>query len=266
MTLKVSTIIPTFRRPLELEETVRSVLAQEGPVEVVVVDDSPEGAAQAVIEKFEDSRVRWFKMAKPTGGVPGLVRNFGLTQADGELVHFLDDDDVVPRGHYARARRFFEEHPKVGALFGKVAPFGVDDKALAHEHEFFSDAARRASRCNQLGAQAFAAVQAFQQTMLVCSAGMSRRTAVDAAGAFDPDVRMVEDVDYYARVFQKFPAAFLDEVTIHYRIGPSLMHSRLNDEKIVVSYNHMHARYRRELGQARYLALKVYAKSLLRFL
>ncbi len=260
----VSTIIPTFRRPRELEEAVRSVLAQEIPLEIWVIDDSPEKSARAIVEVINDPRVNYLAMEKPTGGVPGLVRNLGLGHARGELLHFLDDDDIVPRGWYRRALARFEREPKLAALFGRVLPFGTDEAALAHEHHYFEKAARRARLCAKAGGFALASMQSFVQTMLVCSAGLFRRAAVVEVGGFDAEVRLVEDVDLYARIFQRYPAAFVDEATVHYRIGPSLMHSRHTGDPIGRSYIHMHARYRRELGRARFLALKLFARTVLR--
>jgi glycosyltransferase involved in cell wall biosynthesis len=267
-TVQVSTIIPTFRRPRELEEAVRSVLAQEGvALEVWVVDDSPEGSARKVVERVARPHVHYLAMPTPSGGRPGAVRNHGLPHACGTYVHFLDDDDLVPHGHYRRAVSDLDSRPGFGALFGRVAPFGIDEGKLDHEYTFFNHADRQARFCQQLGARwGFAAVQSFLSTMLVCSAGLLRRTCVESVGGFDPEVRLVEDVDLYARIFQRFDVLYLDEVTVHYRIGDSLMQSRPNNDAIVQSYRRMHKRYHDELGTFRFLLLKAMARTLFRLL
>lgn len=256
----LSVIIPTFRRPTELEEALGSVLAQEVPLEVLVVDDSREGSAAVVVGAIADSRVTYLQMPAPTGGVPGRVRNFGLAHATGAVVHFLDDDDVVPRGHYARALRCFDQEPGLGVLFGRVAPFGGDLRELEREHDYFARAARSARCLQRLGTRsAFAACQSFLSTLLVCSAGLARRRCIDAIGGFDGELSIVEDVDYYARLFQRFEVRYLDELALHYRIGPSLMRAPGADAAVQKSYAHMHARYRSELGAARFLALRASA-------
>src|SRR5689334_14881172 len=72
----VSVVIPTFRRPQPLVEAIRSVLDQEGvQVEVIVMDDSPEGSALPVVAQLGDARVLARRMPQPTGGNPSLVRN-----------------------------------------------------------------------------------------------------------------------------------------------------------------------------------------------
>src|SRR5688500_13349027 len=92
---EVSVIVPTFRRPQPLVEAVRSALAQEGPsVEVLVLDDSPEGSArEPLLAAIDDRRLRYLRQERPSGGNPGLVRNAGWPLTRGRYLHFLDDDD-----------------------------------------------------------------------------------------------------------------------------------------------------------------------------
>ena len=115
MSVEFSVVIPTYRRPQELLEAVHSVLGQlEVTVEVIIVDDSPEGSACAVVKRLNDPRVTYFRTPKPTGGVPSVVRNLGFPHANGIFVHFLDDDDIVPSGHYGAVKEAFAAHPEGG--------------------------------------------------------------------------------------------------------------------------------------------------------
>src|SRR5258706_4723590 len=121
----ISVVIPTFRRPHTLTEAVLSALAQDGvTLEVVVVDDCPDGSAGAAIAALGDPRVSYFRNPQPTGGKPAVVRNLGWPRATGRLVHFLDDDDIVPPGHYRAVLEAFAQHPSVGVVFGRIEPFG----------------------------------------------------------------------------------------------------------------------------------------------
>ena len=118
--MDVSVIVPTFRRPASLRQTVASVLAQDGvEMEVFVVDDSPEGSARGAIDAINDRRVQYILNPKPTGGVPSVVRNLALPLARGDLVHFLDDDDTIPAGHYLAVKQAFAARPDVGLVFGR---------------------------------------------------------------------------------------------------------------------------------------------------
>jgi glycosyltransferase involved in cell wall biosynthesis len=267
MTVDFSVVIPTFRRPRELLEAVGSVLAQaDAVVEVIVVDDSPEGAAREAIESVRDDRVSYLKNPSPTGGRPGAVRNLGWPRARGSFVHFLDDDDIVPRGHYAAVRAAFERHPDVGVVFGCVEPFGADETQLLHERAFFADAARRARASRRFGPRwGYAAQMFFCSTLLVCSAGVVRRECLAPIEGFDGQLRLMEDVDFYARAIRRFGAHFLDQVGLRYRIGPSLMHSpQVDGTAVNESYGRMYANYRDKWGVMEFLALKIFARTVLR--
>lgn len=84
----VSVVIPTFGRSSFLNEALASVAAQSlPPHEVIVVDDcSPEP-----VRAHGDLKV--VRHARNMG--PGAARNTGIAHATGDLVLFLDDDDLL---------------------------------------------------------------------------------------------------------------------------------------------------------------------------
>jgi len=94
-----------------------------------------------------------------------------------------------------------------------------------------------------------------------------RRPVVEAIGGFDEtaNLKYCEDVDYHARAFRHGGAAFVDRVTLHYRISPtSLMHGQSSADAVRASYRHMTEQYRRLHGRAELAALKVLARTVLR--
>jgi GT2 family glycosyltransferase len=261
----VATVIPTFRRPQPLVEAIRSVLAQKVDVEIVVVDDSPEQSARDAVASLNAREVTYLPNPTPTGGWPSRVRNLGWPKTSAPFIHFLDDDDLVPEGHYLRALEAMRRHPDAGVVFGRIAPFG-DSDALEHEVRFFNDSADRARRCARFGPRwAFAAEQLFNSPLLVCSASLARRSVVERIEGFDPQVRLAEDVDYHARAFRVGGAAFIEETTLHYRISASsLMHSNHDLSQVQASYTHMFSRYQRTWGRADFTALKLFARTVLK--
>jgi hypothetical protein len=118
----ISVVLPTHNRPDLLERSVGSVLAQRYENwELLVVDDGGDGSSRAVVEAFDDERIRWHGIER--SGVCG-ARNHALTQSSGELIAYLDDDNLMdPRWLYAVAWAF-EQRPEVDVLYGA---FVVDD-------------------------------------------------------------------------------------------------------------------------------------------
>jgi glycosyltransferase involved in cell wall biosynthesis len=89
----VSVVIPNFNREAELQRAVDSVLAQDyRPLEVVVVDDASTRPVRLSLSAEGESLVRWVRLARNGGGA--TARNAGIDAAKGEVVAFLDSDDV----------------------------------------------------------------------------------------------------------------------------------------------------------------------------
>lgn len=92
MSVTCSVIVPTHNRPAMLAEAVRSVLAQRvATIECIVVDDASLPPARAALAP--DRRVSVLR--RDEAGGPGAARNLGLAAATGDVVAFLDDDDVL---------------------------------------------------------------------------------------------------------------------------------------------------------------------------
>lgn len=273
----VSVVIPTFRRPALLKEAIQSVLSQARvSVEVIVIDDSPEGSARDTVLALDDARVNYELGTPPSGGRPALVRNHGATRARGRFIHFLDDDDRAAPGFYSAAVAAFDAHARCGVVFGRIEPFAdstpagaqseAEAKAMAHEREFFADAGRRARLASRVSARHWMVANLlFNQTLLVNSACMIRRECVAALGGYDAELGMNEDVDFFCRAIRAYGFRFLDRVVLNYRIVPdSLMHGRTNNDKLVQSYRRMYALYRAKHGAAELFALKVLARTVMR--
>jgi glycosyltransferase involved in cell wall biosynthesis len=265
-----SVVIPTYRRNRELAEAISSVLVQGGvTLEILVVDDSSDGGAEAVVARLDDARVSYLRNPHPTGGVPSVVRNLGWPRASGRFVHFLDDDDIVPGGHYEAVAATFARRSDVGLVFGRVEPFGAGPETqLQHERQFFAQAARTAAVCAGFGRKlAFAGQMLFDLPILVCSAGVVRRECVAGVGGFDPSIRLMEDADFNVRVMRKYGACFLDRLALRYRVGfPSLMHAPNPPQSQIQMQREgrrrMQVKYRLERGLFEFYALALFTRTI----
>lgn len=89
----VSVVVPNFNREAELQRAVDSVLAQGyQPLEVIVVDDASSRPIHLDVPPKASEAVRWIQLTSNSGGA--TARNAGIDAAKGELVAFLDSDDV----------------------------------------------------------------------------------------------------------------------------------------------------------------------------
>ena len=94
--VKASIIIPAYKRPQELKITLQAIFSQTrklDDIEIIVVDDSPEGEAGKVIENVEKKcAIHYVKNPKKGRS---QARNEGIKHARGEIILFIGDDIVV---------------------------------------------------------------------------------------------------------------------------------------------------------------------------
>jgi glycosyltransferase involved in cell wall biosynthesis len=105
----VTVVLPAYQRAYCVTDAVDSVLAQTHErVECLVVDDgSTDGTAAVVEQRFAgDDRVR--TLVEAHAGV-SAARNVGIRHARGELVTFLDSDDLMPPPRVARQLELLDE-------------------------------------------------------------------------------------------------------------------------------------------------------------
>ena len=118
----LSVVIPTRNRAYLVGEAIESALNQRpGQVEVIVVDDgSTDDTAKVVTEKF-GSQVRLLRTPDRSGA--GAARNAGLRVASGELVAFLDDDDLWLPGKLDAELNALERFPDADGIVSDSLTF-----------------------------------------------------------------------------------------------------------------------------------------------
>lgn len=98
---QVSVVIPVFKVEQYLDECLTSVLAQDVPLEVIVVDDGSPDTSGDIAESHAAADARVQVVHQDNAGL-GPARNAGAALATAPYLAFCDGDDVVPSGAYAR--------------------------------------------------------------------------------------------------------------------------------------------------------------------
>ncbi len=92
----VSIITPCYRAELTIGQTIESVIGQTfADWEMIIVDDATDDGSARIIKEYcqKDDRIKYLRMNQPSGS-PSMPRNFGIEHSRGELIAFLDADDV----------------------------------------------------------------------------------------------------------------------------------------------------------------------------
>jgi glycosyltransferase involved in cell wall biosynthesis len=117
--LKVSVIVATFNRGYIVGQALSSVLNQSyGDFEILVVDDGSSDDTQEVVEKIDCEKVRYIRHDHNRGY--SAACNSGISAATGDLVGFLDSDDLWKPDKLERQVSFFSRHPEVDVVFSDV--------------------------------------------------------------------------------------------------------------------------------------------------
>lgn len=126
MNPKLSIITPSFNQAQYLEETILSVLQQNyEPLEFIIVDGGSTDGSVEVIGKYEDKLSYWVS-EKDRGQAHAL--NKGLERATGDIVAYINSDDLYQPGAFAAMIRFFNENPDCEWLCGDTIMFGQGTK------------------------------------------------------------------------------------------------------------------------------------------
>jgi teichuronic acid biosynthesis glycosyltransferase TuaG len=185
----VSIIMPAYNADRYVAESIRSVLAQSfGNWELVVVDDGSTDNTREVVQGFVagDARVKYLE--RPNGG-QAAARNTGLAAARGNLIAFLDADDLwLPE--------------KLAAQIAVLDRTNVD-LVYSDGYIFSEDGAE--DRFNILpgearGAEMFRAL--FTSNRIATLSVLVKRRVLDSAGRFDEDraYQNCEDYDLWMRL------------------------------------------------------------------
>ena len=215
MTSLVTVVVPTRDRADMLLQTVRTVLAQSVPLELVVVDEGSSDDTLVRLRALDDPRVRVVHHDVPRG-LP-RARNAGIEVAEGEVVAFVDDDDLWSPDKLALQLAALDEHGASWAVGGSVT---------------FS-AGPRLERVDEVGHPAEIASR-LPYANAVPGGGSNAivlRSALDRVGGFDPQIPQVADWDLWIRLAELGPPAVVPRPLLAYRRHGGNM-SRRSDEMI----------------------------------
>ena len=204
--MRISCVIPTRNRPEMTCRAIASVVGQDTPVsEIIVVDDgSTDNTVALVAARFPEVR-----LLQRSGLGPGLARNVGAAAACGEVVMFLDSDDVWLEGHVANLVRIMARGYSVAYGVTRNSDqvgggeFCIPEPGMAVEGECLAGLAR--------------------WCFLVPSAMAVERDAFVAVGGFGGG-DLGEDWSFFIRLAHRFPFGFCGEepITLRYLHAGSL--------------------------------------------
>ena len=131
----VSIITPSYNQAQYLEDTIQSVIQQDYPnLEYIIIDGASTDGSQEIIEKYKD-KLAW-SVSEPDQGQADAI-NKGFKKANGEIIAWLNSDDLYLPGVIFSAVEAFQKNPTAGVIYGNAV--SADAKGRLLNELRFSD-------------------------------------------------------------------------------------------------------------------------------
>jgi glycosyltransferase involved in cell wall biosynthesis len=172
----ISVIIPVFNGEKFIADAIQSVLKQDyKPLEIIVVDDGSTDKTAQVVKNFAQNITYLYQ---ENAGI-SASRNKGLEHANGELIAFIDADDIWTPTKLAVQLRCLQSSPDAEIAWGFLlkTPFHKMDELYLLDLE-----TQKGLFSTQLG------------TMLI------KKQVFEKIGCFDLEMQLAEDLDWINRM------------------------------------------------------------------
>jgi glycosyltransferase involved in cell wall biosynthesis len=191
--MKISIITPSFNQADYLDETIRSILDQNYPdLEYLIVDGASTDGSVRIIKKHSE-HLTWWVSEMDAGQADAI--NKGFARATGEIVAWLNSDDVYLPDTLKTVAELFAANPDAGIIYGDVLSIDGDG--------------------NPINVQRFAqyGVEDLMQFKIISQPGVfMRRSVLEQAGYLDEDYHFLLDHHLWLRMAQLAPIIYTPQI------------------------------------------------------
>jgi glycosyltransferase involved in cell wall biosynthesis len=195
----VSIVTPSYNQAQFLEETILSVLKQDYPnIEYIIIDGESRDGSVEIIRKYENRIAYW--LSEKDRGQSNAI-NKGLKRSCGEIVAYLNSDDMYLDGTISRAVEYLIENSDVDVIYGDCRV--VDERNgtvsiwRSREFDLYDELCRNFI---------------YQPTVFM------RRRVLNWVGYFDEDLNYAMDIDYWYRAALHATFAYIPTELAVFRI------------------------------------------------
>ena len=212
----ISVIIPVFNGEKTIKETIDSVLNQTFQnIELIIIDDGSKDKTLEIVKNISDSRINVFSY--PNAGL-SASRNRGISQAKGELISFIDADDLWTLDKLQAQWQALQENPQAAVAYS------------------WTDYIDESSKFIKSGRRIKANDDAFSKLLLFNflengSNPLIRQKALEKVGGFDESLTAAEDKDMWLRLAANYEFVCVEKPQILYRTSTTSMSTNLKRQE-----------------------------------
>ena len=209
----ISIVTPSYNQGDFLEETLASVLSQEGDFQLdyFVVDGGSSDGSVPLLRRYAERieagdwpvrcrgiRFRWLS-EKDRGQTDALTKGFRM--AEGEILGWLNSDDLYLPGTLQAAANAFRADPETALLYGDADYCDAQGRVIG-----------------RYPTEAFDFRKLAWFNFLCQPSTFFRRAAFDAVGGLDETLQFAMDYDLFVRLGKRFPVRYLPRTLSMYRL------------------------------------------------
>lgn len=215
---KISVVIPLYNKERYIKNTIESVLNQNfTDFEIIVVDDGSTDRSLEIAKQFKQDFIKVF--SQENQGV-AIARNTGAQAGSGEIIAFLDADDLWLPNHLAEIDTLYQEFPEAG-FFATAYRIKVNKYQYPVTYSFKENYSllQPYYRYDKGRALFYTSNFAIKKTVFEKEKGF--RQGIDG-----------EDTEFFIRIGQKYALAYSKHITmIHIQEAENSLFSRYKFEK-----------------------------------
>jgi glycosyltransferase involved in cell wall biosynthesis len=203
--LRISIITPSYNQRQFIERTIQSVLSQKGEFELeyLILDGGSTDGTLEVLQKYNGA-LSW--KSEPDQGQTDAI-NKGLQQVRGDIVGWLNSDDLLAPGALSRVTDAFQSNPQLDWLHGRCDIVDVNDQVIrkwisAYKHW-----------CCQRYSYSRLLTENFISQMTV----FWRRRLLEEAGYLNTNLKLAFDYDLWLRFAQRSAPLYISERLASFR-------------------------------------------------
>lgn len=201
---KISIVTPSYEQGGFIEETIQSVIGQEyANFEHIIVDGGSRDQTVEILRKYP--HLKW--VSEQDKGQSHAI-NKGLLMSCGEIVAYLNSDDVYRPGAFHAVAEFFARNPEALMVVGDCDYINDDSVKIGHMTARFE---KIEDLIRYWGWDRWYCIP--QQAVFL------RRELLSLVGLFDATLHMVMDYDMWLRVAERHPIHTLRRTLAAFRLA-----------------------------------------------